>query len=267
MLETVGLAQDALDVLQHQGWEALLQLRAARKEVQRARLPLPWAPWRKARDEQEQEQEQEQQQGVELEQQEQEQVMEEGQLCKLAEGEEEASSSPGGSHRGVEPSLEAAGLVGGRADGQLAAVQVAAAAMQAQAAGDLEAATGGALVQHLRPQLQVGEGDARLPCALSPDVGDGLRCCLSRPRDGAQNPNKRAGELLTALPCFPLQSAPSLLGRLGRSGASLRRRSAHTQDPLELAFSARGPVAYELGAAGGVELPPPGEEEAAESAA
>lgn len=220
MLETVGLAQDALDVLQHQGWEALLQLTACRKEVQRARLPLPlpWAAWLKARDEQAHQEQQEgveqgQQEGVEQAQQQhqrQERRMEEGQLGKQAEGEEEASSSPGGSHRGLEPSLEAAVLVGGRADGQLAALQVAAAAMQAQAAGDLEAATGGALVQHLRPQLaavqvaaaqraqaaddleaarggalvqhlrpQLQVGDAVLACAHHICWDEWLLCCLS----------------------------------------------------------------------------------------
>ena len=57
-----------------------------------------------------------------------------------------------------------------------------------------------------------------------------------------------------------------MLGRLMRSGTSMRRRSAAAVPAMELACSARGPVAYELGAAGGVELPLP-EEAAAEGRA
>ena len=85
----------------------------------------------------------------------------------------------------------------------------------------------------------------RLSCAaahLTPCAG----CCAS-----------------AAWPLAPLQGAPSLLGRLVRSGTSLRRRSAATPPSMDPAFSARGPVDYELGGVGGVELPLPGEEEEA----
>ena len=146
MLETVGLAQDALDVLQQQGWEALLQVRAARKGV---RTRLPWMRRKPTEEQQQQEQLQ----------------MEEGKVGEEEE-EEEGGSADASGRRSSKQGLEAVVLAGGEAGGQLAA---------AQAAGDLQAAAGGAAEQPT-PQLQVGM--QRRCCWLS---GLALPCRPCRP--------------------------------------------------------------------------------------
>jgi hypothetical protein len=167
MLETAGLAQDTLDVL---------QLQAARKGVH---MRPPWA-WLKPSEKQQLQ-------------------MEEGQLVERGEEEHEEKISSGGSGSGSKQEQEAGVVGSGEAGGQLAAAQ-GAASLAAQAAGDVEAAAGEAAVQPA-PQLQVGlctvccHWRARLRCTLPympPLVccpADAINCCCACP---AVDPTCRA---------------------------------------------------------------------------